>query len=279
MKMLLDKRDVAGAFAFVKQKCRELVNGEVSMGQLTITKSLRADYADPARIAHKALADRITLRDPGNAPAAGDRIGFVYVRPIAGKKASALQGERIETPAFIREQGLVPDYRHYVEHQLQNPISQAFGLLVEQIPGFVPSMLTGCPPTSDLDRYLTFREGVAARLLFAEALESEAIRGWEAEHKKSLVTAGFGALFGGRGMIKPRADTAMAAPKPHTMMLQTSSTAAMPAAMTAENVTHKTVSALKADKMLMDGMKKTAAKRATSAKKAAAASSTTHAAI
>ena len=69
MKMLLDKRDVSGAFQFVKDKCLELVDGKVSLGQLTVTKSLRADYADPARIAHKALADRITKRDPGNAPA------------------------------------------------------------------------------------------------------------------------------------------------------------------------------------------------------------------
>ena len=77
MKMLLDKRDVIGAFTFVKEKCLELVEGKVSLGQLTVTKSLRADYADPSRIAHKALANRITERDPGNAPAAGDRIGYV----------------------------------------------------------------------------------------------------------------------------------------------------------------------------------------------------------
>jgi DNA polymerase elongation subunit (family B) len=68
MKMLLDKRDVAGAFQFVKEKCLELVDGKVSLGQLTVTKSLRASYANPESIAHKVLADRITARDPGNAP-------------------------------------------------------------------------------------------------------------------------------------------------------------------------------------------------------------------
>ncbi len=173
MKMLLDKRDVVGAFHFVKEKCAELVTGKVSMGQLMVTKSLRADYADPTRIAHKVLADRITLRDPGNAPAAGDRIGYVYVRPKAGQLASALQGDRIETPLFIKEHGLLPDYKHYIEHQLQNPISQAFGLLLELVPGFRGDMLRGCPTAvEDLDRFLAMREAKAAELLFAESLKT-----------------------------------------------------------------------------------------------------------
>jgi len=172
MRMLLDKRDVIGAFHFVKEKCMELVEGKASLGQLTVTKSLRADYADPARIAHKALADRITIRDPGNAPAAGDRIGYVYIAAKAGQEASKLQGERIETPQFIKEHGLIPDYRHYIEHQLQNPISQAFGLLLEQVPGFDKTMIRDCPTAAEnLDGYLAFREGIAARLLFGESLK------------------------------------------------------------------------------------------------------------
>ena len=271
MKMLLDHRDVAGAFALVKDKCRDLVEGRVSLGQLTVTKSLRADYADPARIAHKALADRIALRDPGNAPAAGDRIGYVYIRPPAGKEASKLQGERIETPAFIREHGLVPDYRHYVEHQLQNPISQAFGILVEHVPGFVPSMLTGCPTPDDLDRYLVFREGVAARLLFTDALESDAIRGWEAEHKRTLITAGFNALFRGKGAILPKAPAATQVPqaqersqvtRPRTLMIETAKDAPLPAVFTAPHTTHTTMSSLKADKLAMEDRRKAAAKKA-----------------
>jgi DNA polymerase elongation subunit (family B) len=170
MKMLLDKRDVAGAFQFVKEKCLELVDGKVSLGQLTVTKSLRASYANPESIAHKVLADRITARDPGNAPASGDRIGYVYVRPKAGQMAAALQGDRIETPQFIRDHHLEPDYRHYIEHQLWNPISQAFGILLESIPGFTKSWLAKCPPVEELDRYLGFREAKAGELLFTDCL-------------------------------------------------------------------------------------------------------------
>ena len=193
MRMLLDKRDVNGAFRFVKEKCMELVDGKVSLGQLTVTKSLRADYADPARIAHKALADRITLRDPGNAPAAGDRIGYVYIAAKGGQEASKLQGERIETPQFIKENDLVPDYRHYIEHQLQNPISQAFGLLIEDVPGFDKGLLRGCPTAAeDLDGYLAFREGVAARLLFSESLKRS-----EKESTRSAMSS----MFNGKAVI------------------------------------------------------------------------------
>ena len=171
----------------------ELVDGKVSLGQLTVTKSLRADYADPARIAHKALADRITLRDPGNAPAAGDRIGYIYIAAKGGQEASKLQGERIETPQFIKENELVPDYRHYIEHQLQNPISQAFGLLLEMIPGCTPNMMKGCPTiTEDLDKYLAFREGKAAELLFGDCLKT-----FELASKRNAMTS----MFGGNVVI------------------------------------------------------------------------------
>ena len=200
----------------------ELVEGKVSLGQLMVTKSLRADYADPARIAHKALADRITKRDPGNAPAAGDRIGYVYIRPPQGQEASKLQGERIETPIFIKENSLVPDYRHYIEHQLQNPISQAFGLLLEQIPGFRNDMVRGCPTAKeDLDRYLSFREAKAAELLFHDCLHSESITQLETNHKKSVVHSAFTSLFGKNAVITPVAVVPKRVTRSTSNMVQT----------------------------------------------------------
>jgi len=258
MKMLLDKRDVEGAFKFVKEKCLELVEGKVSLGQLTVTKSLRADYADPSRIAHKALADRITARDPGNAPAAGDRIGYVYISPKSQQEASKLQGERIETPQFIRENSLVPDYRHYIEHQLQNPISQAFGLLLERIPGFQAEMLSKCPGRPDmsdwseeaekkLDGWLGFRENVAAKLLFSDCLKK-----FESTSKKAAIMS----MFGGNVTIKsgpPRPKNTIETPvvditKPKV-------------------VTQKTISSFLLDSYIVDGMKKKERASATAAKK------------
>lgn len=268
MKMLLNARDVAGAFKFVKDKCLELVDGKVSLGQLTVTKSLRADYADPTRIAHKALADRIAARDPGNAPAAGDRIGYVYICPKAGQEASKLQGDRIETPLYIKENSLVPDFRHYIEHQLQNPISQAFGLLVERIPGFTPDMMDKCPkkpPFMDgslesekqLDAWLIYRESLAAKLLFSECL-----RRFETASRRSAMMNMFGSgakisTIGSSGERKAAGGAGVSA----------SSQIAVP--IKKKVVTQSTISSFLLDSFIVDTKKKK--ERAEAAKEKAAA--------
>ncbi len=118
-----------------------LVRGETPWSQLTITKSLRSDYADPKRIAHKVLADRIAARDPGNAPASGDRLGFIFVRPSAGQEQPKLMGDRIETPAFARERKLTPDYYTYMENQISKPVSQMFALVAADMPGYSEAMM------------------------------------------------------------------------------------------------------------------------------------------
>lgn len=257
MKMLLDKRDVEGAFKFVKDKCLELVEGKVSLGQLTVTKSLRADYADPSRIAHKALADRITQRDPGNAPAAGDRIGYVYISPKTGQEASKLQGDRIETPQFVKENNLIPDYKHYIEHQLQNPISQAFGLLLERIPGFSPAMLTKCPPKPDrmdgslesekmLDSWLAFREAAAAQLLFSDCL-----RKFDSSSKRNAIIG----MFGSNAIIKN--PTVYAQPKAKQVTKETA----------VKKQVQTTMSSFLLDSMLVGSIKKQERATAAAAKK------------
>jgi len=251
MKMLLNARDVAGAFQFVKDKCVELIDGKVSLGQLTITKSLRADYADPSRIAHKALADRITARDPGNAPAAGDRIAYVYICPKSGQEASKLQGDRIETPLFIRENGLRPDYKHYIEHQLMNPISQAFGLLLEQIPGFKPDMVHDCPTAAeDLDKYLAIREAKAADLLFSDCLKK-----LDASSRRSAVVN----MFSGRATVTT--TVRMSVPKPNT--LASTATSVKPKA-----TIQTTMSNYMMDAYLLESMKKKAKAKTDAEKKA-----------
>lgn len=162
---LLNHRDVAGAVAVVKQKVRELVEGKMKLSQLTITKSLRSEYkcSPPA---HKVLAERIAAR-AGAAPASGERIGYVYIQAPAGQVAAKTQGERVETPEFIVENGLKPDAEYYINHQLYNPLAQLFGLMVEKMPGFVaPTWAT------DPDKLIGQREALAGDLLFREGLSA-----------------------------------------------------------------------------------------------------------
>lgn len=164
--ILLTEKDVPKAAEFVKTTALDLVDGKFGLNPLTISKSLRAEYANPNAIAHKVLADRIAVRDPGNAPASGDRIAYVYVQPAPGQKAPDLQGDRIETPAYIKSNGLKPDYMYYIDHQISNPVCQMFGLLLHLLPEAKGS-LKGLP--SDPDKAAVARESIAYDILFGKA--------------------------------------------------------------------------------------------------------------
>jgi len=108
-----------------------MVEEKYPIEKLIITKSLRSGYKNPQSIAHKVLADRMTARDPSDKkPSSGDRITFAYVS-IKNKKA--LQGEKIETPSFINENGLKIDYSFYITNQIMKPVQQLFALVLEKI--------------------------------------------------------------------------------------------------------------------------------------------------
>lgn len=125
-----DTQTVHAACAFLDRAIRQLIDGQVPMEKLAVTKALRGYYKNPEQIAHHVLATRIGKRDPGNKPKPGDRMKFVH---IVSKNKHALQGEKIETPEFIRQHGLPIDYTFYITNQLMKPLQQLFGLALEQI--------------------------------------------------------------------------------------------------------------------------------------------------
>jgi DNA polymerase elongation subunit (family B) len=166
VKHLLMDRDVAAAAAFVKKYANDLMDNKISLSQLLLTRSLRSEYKSATPPAHKILADRIKERDPGNAPAPGDRLSFVYFKPPAG--FSGNQGERVETPGFMKANGLKPDPLYYLEHQLESPIGQLFSILIDQLPGAKP------PPqgwSADPEIQSVERERYAREYLFKQAKE------------------------------------------------------------------------------------------------------------
>lgn len=132
--ILMNEQNIEKALAFVHTCLKELIVGNVEMDKLVITKSLRSFYKCPKSIAHKVLADRIGLREPGNKPTSGDRIAYVYfVTPKTCKGKKILQGDKIETPAFIRENRLPIDYSFYISNQIMKPLLQLFGLVLEEL--------------------------------------------------------------------------------------------------------------------------------------------------
>ena len=178
--IILGKQDVAGSVRFLQEQLDLLVSGKLSLDKLVITKSLRGEYKDPTRIAHKVLADRIAERDPGNKPQSNDRIPYVYVVTAApaAKGEKVLQGEKIETPAYIKEHGLVPDYAFYITNQIMKPVIQLYGLVAEQLPGYCQPPGTFERVRADMmrdldgdankvkDKMETLREMIAKEILF-----------------------------------------------------------------------------------------------------------------
>ena len=133
--ILMKEQDVEKAIEFARKSINDLMDGKYSDKKLIISKSLRSFYKNPRQIAHKVLADRIGKRDPGNKPTTGQRIPFIYIQTKGKKK---LQGERIETPAYMKEKGLKPDYMHYITNQILKPVLQLFALpyVLKKIPAF-----------------------------------------------------------------------------------------------------------------------------------------------
>ena len=138
--ILMKEQNINKALEFVHKCLKELVEGSISVDKLIITKSLRSFYKCPQSIAHKVLADRIGVREPGNKPTSGDRIAYVYfVNPLAKGKTKLLQGDKIETPAFIKEHNLPIDYSFYISNQLMKPLSQLFGLVLKELWSIKPA--------------------------------------------------------------------------------------------------------------------------------------------
>jgi DNA polymerase elongation subunit (family B) len=133
--ILMKENDIEKAAEFLKGCLQNMVDEKYGMDKLVITKSLRSGYKNPGQIAHKVLADRIGRRDPGNKPSVGDRIPFVY---IENPDKKALQGERIETPDFIKDHKnqVKINYSFYITNQIMKPVQQLFALVLEQMKEF-----------------------------------------------------------------------------------------------------------------------------------------------
>jgi DNA polymerase elongation subunit (family B) len=130
LNILMKEGDMEKAISFLNQCLRELIDGQVPIDKLTITKQLRSYYANPQQIGHFVLADRIGKRDAGNKPKSGDRVKFAF---IVNDTPKALMGEKIETPEFILENKIPLDYTHYITNQLMKPLQQLLGLALENI--------------------------------------------------------------------------------------------------------------------------------------------------
>ena len=93
-------------------------------------------------------------RDPGNKPKSNDRIPFAYIVVNEKKGEKILQGDRIEHPDYINENKLKLDYKVYLNNQVEKPVSQLFGLVIELLRGYVNNKYSFVIP--DVDKLASF---------------------------------------------------------------------------------------------------------------------------
>ena len=127
--IIMKEQNLEKSIKFCQKELGELLKGKFNHKMLVITKSLRGYYKNPNQIAHKVLADRIGVREPGNKPQATDRIPYIYIENDKAK----LQGDKIETPDFIKENKLKIDYKYYITNQIMKPVCQIYALALEQL--------------------------------------------------------------------------------------------------------------------------------------------------
>ena len=147
-RIMIDK-DFALALAWLKERLQMIRDEEFILRYFVITKALRGYYKNPHQIAHKVLADRMSMRDPGNKPKASDRIPYAYIklsddklydsenpyksgqRKGRAREMNVMQGDRIEHVDYIVEKQLIVDYEFYIKNQIMNPVKQVLDLVMD----------------------------------------------------------------------------------------------------------------------------------------------------
>ena len=144
-KIMIEK-NFKSALEWLKQTLSEIRDAQFSNRYFVITKSLRGYYKNPQSIAHKVLADRMAVRDPGNKPKSNDRIPYAYIkltddilydyenpyksgsRKGQPRLRNVKQGDRIEHSDYIKDKNLQLDYEFYITNQIMNPVKQVLDL-------------------------------------------------------------------------------------------------------------------------------------------------------
>jgi len=168
LNIILFEQDVEKALTFMRDSIHKMFKGDFDIGMFSISKALKVTTTikmDKGSLklifsgrtsppAHGILADRMTKRDPGNAPQMNDRIPYVYVyidkektrerlnwynKDIIDskkKRKKLLQGDLVEHPEYVQKNNLQLDYLIYLTNQLTNPLTQLFGIF-ENVDGTI----------------------------------------------------------------------------------------------------------------------------------------------
>lgn len=144
LELLLIQKDKDRAIAYVKDVVSALLQNQIDISMLVITKALgkktatndtRSKNTYTAKQAHVELAEKMHQRDANSAPSVGDRIAYVMIKGVKGQKAYELA----EDPIYVLQNNLPLDFDYYLEKQLKGPLSR----LYEPVVSNVSTLFTG----------------------------------------------------------------------------------------------------------------------------------------
>lgn len=153
---ILDSKDPKPGIDVAKQMAQELLDGNVPMEKLLMSKTLADSYKTKngdwsykhmmdGRVQeipsqpHVQVLEKINKRTPGAHPHTGDRVPFVLVKTDDPK---AKLFEKAEDPKYVKENSIPLDYNYYFTNQLKKPVED----LLEPLIGSEDIFATIMPP-------------------------------------------------------------------------------------------------------------------------------------
>lgn len=137
------KRGISMSVKFLEKELEKIMNNEVDLKDLVITKSLAKGYGSINKkgelvmgendyknmnIPHVALAHKMRERDPGSAPNIGDRINYIFI-DLPDKPSAKLYEKVEDLDVAIANKNNI-DYLYYITNQVHNPVCEILKILV-----------------------------------------------------------------------------------------------------------------------------------------------------
>jgi len=124
IEIILKQHDVKEAVNYFRGIVKRLLDGEIDIEKLVITKSItKKPEAYAAIQPHVEVVKKLKQRNTMEMPGIGDRIGYVIV------KGTQLLSKRAEDPAYVKEKGIQLDPQYYIDNQLLPPLERIFDAL------------------------------------------------------------------------------------------------------------------------------------------------------
>lgn len=155
---VLKDRDPEGAEKIARIMIQDLLQGNVKIEDLVMSKRLKGSYKEVnkngdklKKPAHWFLAERMKKRDPMNAPKAGDRVSYVF---IENENRNALQCDRIEDPEYVEENAKTCkiDSIYYLKKQVTVPMYTIFSCIITDENGKLYEVINNKIPKACRDK-------------------------------------------------------------------------------------------------------------------------------